>query len=151
MLADLWNCPEPESDDPQHQWLGTSAIGSSEACILGGLAMKRAWQERRKKEGKDISKPNLVLGANAQVCWGAHSCTVLQAAHACLPADESMRLAMKRAWQERRKKEGKDISKPNLVLGANAQVCWGAQLAVLNAVRALHACLLACRHRAARR
>ena len=31
--------------------------------------MKRSWQERRKAEGKDISKPNLVLGANAQVCW----------------------------------------------------------------------------------
>ena len=26
--------------------------------------MKRSWQERRKAEGKDISKPNLVLGAD---------------------------------------------------------------------------------------
>ena len=69
MLADLWHCPTPKSQDPKEQWLGTSTIGSSEACILGGLAMKRAWQESRKAEGKPIDKPNLVLGSNAQVCW----------------------------------------------------------------------------------
>lgn len=69
MLADLWNNPPPATEDPQDARLGTSTLGSSEACILGGLAMKRAWQERRRKEGKDASKPNLVLGSNAQVCW----------------------------------------------------------------------------------
>ena len=71
MLADLWNCPEPQGQDPKDQWLGTSTIGSSEACILGGLAMKRAWQETRKAQNKPVDKPNLVLGSNAQVCQPA--------------------------------------------------------------------------------
>ena len=42
ILADLWNSPEP------HSTIGTSAIGSSEACMLAGLAFKRRWQQRRK-------------------------------------------------------------------------------------------------------
>lgn len=37
MLADLWNNP-----DIDHA-IGTSTIGSSEACMLGGLALKRRW------------------------------------------------------------------------------------------------------------
>ena len=35
--------------------------------MLGGLAMKKRWQEARKKEGKDYYHPNIVFGANAQV------------------------------------------------------------------------------------
>ena len=67
MLADLWHGPEGGKTEPE-QRLGTSTIGSSEACMLGGLALKRRWREARKKAGKSIDKPNLVLGANAQVC-----------------------------------------------------------------------------------
>ena len=37
--------------------------------MLGGLALKRRWQKRRKAEGKPIDKPNLVTGINVQVCW----------------------------------------------------------------------------------
>ena len=37
--------------------------------MLGGLALKRRWQQRRKAEGKPIDKPNLVMGINVQVCW----------------------------------------------------------------------------------
>jgi glutamate decarboxylase len=56
MLADLWNAPgEP---------IGCSTVGSSEACMLGGLALKRRWQKRG-GEGT----PNLVMGANVQVVW----------------------------------------------------------------------------------
>ena len=66
MLADLWNGPESGKSEPE-QRLGTSTIGSSEACMLGGLALKRRWREARKKAGKSIEKPNLILGANAQV------------------------------------------------------------------------------------
>ncbi len=65
MLAQLWNAPEPE------QTIGTSTIGSSEACMLGGLALKWAWRKRREKAGKGggVEKPNLVMGSNTQVCW----------------------------------------------------------------------------------
>ena len=47
--------------------IGTATTGSSEAIHLGGLAMKRRWQEKRQAEGKDTSKPNIIMGANAQV------------------------------------------------------------------------------------
>jgi glutamate decarboxylase len=57
ILGDLWNAPgEP---------VGCSAIGSSEACMLGGLALKRRWETRTGSSGK----PNLVMGANVQVVW----------------------------------------------------------------------------------
>ena len=46
---------------------GTDTVGSSEAVLLGGLAMKRRWQERRKAPGLDISKPNLVMGTETHV------------------------------------------------------------------------------------
>ena len=40
MLADLWNSPDSANT------LGTSAVGSSEACMLGGMAMKWRWRAR---------------------------------------------------------------------------------------------------------
>ncbi|MGM7679636.1 glutamate decarboxylase [Microbacterium sp. A94] len=63
ILADLWSVPD--ADDT----IGTSTIGSSEACMLGGLALKRLWQESRKAEGKSTEKPNLVLSSGVQVVW----------------------------------------------------------------------------------
>jgi glutamate decarboxylase len=63
MLADLWHAPDPAGA------MGTSTIGSSEACMLGGLALKWHWREKRKKLGKSVERPNLVLGTNTQVCW----------------------------------------------------------------------------------
>jgi glutamate decarboxylase len=63
MVAHLWNAPDHENAT------GTSTIGSSEACMLGGMGMKWRWRARRKAEGKSIDKPNLVMGANVQVCW----------------------------------------------------------------------------------
>ncbi len=63
ILADLWNVPDTGDT------IGTSAIGSSEACMLGGLALKRLWQERRTAEGKPPAQPNLVLSAGVQVVW----------------------------------------------------------------------------------
>ncbi|KAJ7632389.1 glutamate decarboxylase [Roridomyces roridus] len=47
--------------------IGTATTGSSEAIQLGGLAMKRIWQEKRKAAGKSIYEPNIIMGANAQV------------------------------------------------------------------------------------
>ncbi|GAB17583.1 putative glutamate decarboxylase [Gordonia effusa NBRC 100432] len=63
MIADLWNAPVV--DDA----IGTSTVGSSEACMLGGLALKRSWQSRRKAQGLSTEKPNLVLSTAVQVCW----------------------------------------------------------------------------------
>lgn len=62
MLADLWNSPDPAGTR------GTSTTGSSEAAMLGGLAAKFAWRERRTAEGKPTDRPNLVCGP-VQVCW----------------------------------------------------------------------------------
>ncbi|KAH9842914.1 glutamate decarboxylase [Rhodofomes roseus] len=63
ILADLWHAPSA------HSAIGTATTGSSEAIQLGGLAMKRLWQEKRKAAGKSIHEPgpNIVMGANAQV------------------------------------------------------------------------------------
>ncbi|HET6508026.1 MAG TPA: glutamate decarboxylase [Baekduia sp.] len=63
ILGDLWNAPG-EGDA-----VGTSTTGSSEAAMLGGMALKWRWRARRRAEGKSTDKPNLVMGANVQVCW----------------------------------------------------------------------------------
>ena len=63
ILADLWHSPDPENA------IGCSTTGSSEACMLGGLALKRRWQERRRAEGKTTDKPNIVMSSAVQVCW----------------------------------------------------------------------------------
>lgn len=62
-LAHLWHAPHSEDT------IGTATTGSSEAIMLGGLAMLRRWQEKMKKAGKDIHNPgpNCIMGANAQV------------------------------------------------------------------------------------
>jgi glutamate decarboxylase len=62
MLADLWNAPSIQKS------IGTSTVGSSEACMLGGMAAKWRWRAKRQKEGKPTDKPNLVCGP-VQVCW----------------------------------------------------------------------------------
>jgi glutamate decarboxylase len=63
ILADLWNAPDPEHAT------GCSTTGSSEACMLAGMALKRRWAARRVAAGKPSDRPNLVMGANIQVCW----------------------------------------------------------------------------------
>ncbi len=37
--------------------------------MLGTLAMKKRWQNKRKAAGKDYSKPNIVMNSAVQVCW----------------------------------------------------------------------------------
>ncbi len=65
IIADLWHAPAP--DDA----CGCSTTGSSEACMLAGMALKRRWEAKVRAEGGDLNvrKPNLVMGANVQVCW----------------------------------------------------------------------------------
>lgn len=62
-LHDLWN--GPKDAEPY----GSATIGSSEACMLGGLAHKWNWREAREKAGKDASRPNMVTGGNVQIVW----------------------------------------------------------------------------------
>ncbi|RFA29313.1 glutamate decarboxylase [Alkalilimnicola ehrlichii] len=65
MIADLWHASGKE------KFMGTSTIGSSEACMLGGMAMKFHWRHRAQKAGLDLTKrkPNLVISSGYQVCW----------------------------------------------------------------------------------
>src|SRR4051794_30488983 len=48
---------------------GTSCTGSSEAAMLGGMALKWRWRERMRAAGNPHDQPNLVMGVNVQVCW----------------------------------------------------------------------------------
>lgn len=66
MIARLFNAPvTSENEHP----MGTSTIGSSEAIMLGTLAMKKAWQKKRAAAGKDATRPNIVMNSAVQVCW----------------------------------------------------------------------------------
>ncbi|KAH7656144.1 Glutamate decarboxylase protein [Dioscorea alata] len=65
MIAHLFNAPIGEDEIA----VGVGTVGSSEAIMLAGLAFKRKWQNKRKAEGKPYDKPNIVTGANVQVCW----------------------------------------------------------------------------------
>ncbi|MGA3353341.1 MAG: glutamate decarboxylase [Acidimicrobiales bacterium] len=62
ILARLWHAEGSSAT-------GCSTTGSSEACMLGGLALKWRWRQRRAHAGLSADKPNLVMGANVQVCW----------------------------------------------------------------------------------
>lgn len=63
MLARLFNAPEECIS------MGTATIGSSEAIMLGLLAHKWTWRERRTAEGKPCDKPNIVMGADVHTVW----------------------------------------------------------------------------------
>ena len=74
ILAELWNAPAG-SRAP-----GCSTTGSSEACMLGGMALLWRWRARRGAVGRrsgqastangaGAAQPNLVMGSNVQVCW----------------------------------------------------------------------------------
>ena len=64
MVANMWNTPE------KGEWkTGAVGIGSSEACMLGGVAAWLCWRARRKSAGKPYDKPNLVMSTAYQVVW----------------------------------------------------------------------------------
>jgi glutamate decarboxylase len=63
MLARLWHAADPR------RAVGCSTTGSSEAAMLGGLALKRRWQRRRRAAGEPADRPNIVMGVNVQICW----------------------------------------------------------------------------------
>ncbi len=62
ILADLWNSPEASNA------IGCSTTGSSEAAMLGGMAMKWRWRNRMRAAGKPTDKPNMITGP-VQICW----------------------------------------------------------------------------------
>ncbi|MEW6141825.1 MAG: glutamate decarboxylase [Chloroflexota bacterium] len=62
MIAALWNSPDTDNT------IGCSTTGSSEAAMLGGLALKWQWRERRRRQGKPFNQPNIVTGP-VQICW----------------------------------------------------------------------------------
>lgn len=61
IISDLWHGKKGQS-------IGTSTTGSSEACMLAGMAMKWRWKIKRQENNKNCNKPNLVCGP-VQVCW----------------------------------------------------------------------------------
>lgn len=64
MISHLWHAPAEQT------YIGTSTVGSSEACMLGGMAMKFRWRNFAKKTGIDSNKkPNLIISSGYQVCW----------------------------------------------------------------------------------
>ena len=63
ILADLWHAPDA------HTAVGCSTTGSSEACMLAGLALKRRWMKKNAERYKAGARPNLVMGIEVQVCW----------------------------------------------------------------------------------
>lgn len=63
ILANLWNIGENNS------YMGTSTIGSSEACILAGIAMIFRWKKEATKQGIPYGKLNLVISSGVQVVW----------------------------------------------------------------------------------
>ena len=63
MLGDLWHAPHAAES------VGTSTTGSSEGCMLAGLALKRRWQKARREAGLSTDRPNIVMGGNVQVVW----------------------------------------------------------------------------------
>ncbi|SDC26106.1 glutamate decarboxylase [Sanguibacter gelidistatuariae] len=62
MIADLWNAPGAANT------VGTSAVGSSEACMLAGMAATRRWRAKRQAAGLPSDRPNMVCGP-VQVVW----------------------------------------------------------------------------------
>ncbi|MDJ0945674.1 MAG: glutamate decarboxylase [Kiloniellales bacterium] len=63
MLHELYNGPKGVVP------YGTACVGSSEACMLAGLAHKWNWRQAREAAGKDASRPNMVTGGNVQIVW----------------------------------------------------------------------------------
>jgi glutamate decarboxylase len=63
ILAHLWNASASQDA------VGTSTLGSSEAAMLCGMALKWRWRKRMQEQGKPTDRPNLVMGINVQVCW----------------------------------------------------------------------------------
>lgn len=64
IIANLWNA------DQRDEFIGTSTVGSSEACMLGGMAALFRWKKQARELGLDMSKrPNMIISSAYQVVW----------------------------------------------------------------------------------
>ena len=75
MIARLWHCPEPEDFSEYRVYAGAGTVGSTEACLLAGIALKFRWREwYRTRTGKSESevraiRPNVVISSCFQAAW----------------------------------------------------------------------------------
>jgi len=75
MIARLWHCPEPPNFDDFGVFAGAGTVGSTEACLLAGLALKfrwRAWYSEKFGKSEDEVRgirPNLVISSCFQAAW----------------------------------------------------------------------------------
>ena len=84
MLGSLWHARAEEKP------MGTSTVGSSEACMLGGLGMLFRWKKLAKAAGVEVyseRRPNLVISSGYQVCWEKF-CRYWDIEMRCVPMDE---------------------------------------------------------------
>lgn len=88
MIASLWH-----ADDKKEDATGCVTTGSSEAAQLGGLAMKKMWQAKRKAQGKSAEKPEIIMGANAQVALEKFA-RYFDVSMVTVPVDESTKYVM---------------------------------------------------------
>lgn len=92
IIGDLWKSKGA---------IGTSTVGSSEAIQMAGLAMKKRWQAKMRKDGKDASRPNIIMGSNAQVALEKFAryfdaeerlVPISEKSHHCLDIEEAAKL-----------------------------------------------------------
>jgi glutamate decarboxylase len=75
MIANLWHCPKPVDFDEYGVFAGAGTVGSTEACLLAGLALKfrwRKWFAKRNNLTEDTvigERPNLVISSCYQAAW----------------------------------------------------------------------------------
>lgn len=75
MIADLWHCPKPSDFDEYGAYAGACTVGSTEACLLAGLALKFRWRKwyakRHNLDTTEILKerPNIIISTCFQAAW----------------------------------------------------------------------------------
>jgi glutamate decarboxylase len=76
MIAELWHAPPPPAGSGGN-YSGAGTVGSTEACLLAGLALKFRWRDwYARKVGKKPNsaevlgvRPNLVISTCYQAAW----------------------------------------------------------------------------------
>eukprot|EP01079_Euglenida_sp_SAG-EU17-18_P001192 gene1192-2684_t len=72
MVARLWNCPTPKSFDEYGCYAGAGTVGSTEACLLAGIALKFRWRAWKARQGgltarqARMLQPNVVISTTFQ-------------------------------------------------------------------------------------
>jgi glutamate decarboxylase len=75
MIAKLWHCPEPDDMDEYGVYPGAGTVGSTEACLLAGLALKFRWRkwyaEKNNLTSEQVlaKRPNIIISTCYQAAW----------------------------------------------------------------------------------